>query len=260
MGNQLLYDSRIIVRKGGGLGMKKTALITGASRGIGKACAIALYEAGYQVIIHYCNSKSKAESLSKQLGNAMTIKADLVDKREIESMIQQVEEQYGGVDVLVNNAGIAQQKLFTDIAEAEWDRMFDVNIKAIFHLCKGVLPYMIQCQSGKIVNISSMWGIVGGSCEVHYSAAKAAVIGFTKALAKEVSLSNINVNCVAPGVILTDMCKNFDERTLNDLKEETPLNRLGTPEDIANVVAFLVSEKASFLTGQVISVDGGMVI
>lgn len=240
--------------------MKKIALITGASRGIGRACAIALDKEGYQVVINYNNSKGQADKLAKELSNAIAIKADVSKGVEVNDMLEKIYSTFGTVDVLVNNAGIAQQKLFTDITEEEWDRMFDVNMKSMFHLCKGVLPKMIQQKYGKIVNISSMWGETGASCEVHYSASKAAVIGFTKALAKEVGLSNINVNCVAPGVIMTEMNGALDEETMQELKEETPLNCLGTPENIADVVAFLVSDKAQFITGQVIGVNGGIVI
>lgn len=240
--------------------MKKTALITGASRGIGRACAFALDEAGYRVVIHYNQSEAAAMDLSKRLTNAMVVKADVSKSAEVKAMLEKIHSTFGTIDVLINNAGIAQQKLFTDITEEEWDRMFDINIKSMFHLCKGVLPKMIAQQYGKIVNISSMWGETGASCEVHYSASKAAVIGFTKALAKEVGPSNINVNCVAPGVIMTDMNEALDDETLRELKEETPLNCLGTPENIADVVAFLVSDKAAFMTGQIIGVNGGIVI
>lgn len=240
--------------------MRKTVLITGASRGIGKACAIAFDKEGYQVIINYNKSMEQAESLAKSLSHAIAIKADVSNSIEVENMLKKIYDTYGNIDVLVNNAGIAQQKLFTDITEQEWDNMFNINIKSIFLLCKGVLPKMINQRYGKIINISSMWGEVGASCEVHYSSSKAAIIGFTKALAKEVGLSNINVNCITPGVILTEMNKELTGEVLDILKDETPLNKLGTPENIADMVTFLASAKADFITGQIIGVNGGIVI
>ncbi|MEG2428942.1 MAG: SDR family oxidoreductase [Oscillospiraceae bacterium] len=240
--------------------MNKTALITGASRGIGKACAIALDAEGYNLILNYNTSKKQAENLAKSLKNAIAIQADISNETEVNEMFKKAYETFPDIDVLVNNAGIAQQLLFTDITEQEFDKMFDVNVKGMFFACKAALPQMLRNKFGKIVNISSMWGITGASCEVHYSASKSAVIGLTKALAKEVALSNINVNCVAPGVIVTEMNKNLSQETLRDLQEETPLYRLGKPADIANAVVFLVSEKSSFITGQVLSVDGGMII
>lgn len=240
--------------------MKKTVLITGASRGIGKACAIAFDKEGYQVIINYNKSKEEAESLAKSLSNAIAIKADVSNALEVTNMLKKSYETYGNIDVLVNNAGIAQQKLFTDITEQEWDNMFNINIKSMFLLCKEVLPKMINQKHGKIINISSMWGEVGASCEVHYSASKAAIIGFTKALAKEVGLSNINVNCITPGVILTEMNNQLTKDVLDILKDETPLNKLGTAENVADMVTFLASDKADFITGQIIGVNGGIVM
>lgn len=240
--------------------MPKTVLITGGAKGIGAACARAFAKQGYRVAVHYHISKEQAFALVKELPDAIAVQADLREAAEVKSMMQVIRRVYGTVDVLVNNAGIAQQKLFTDITEQEWDTMFDSNVKGMFLVTKAVLPAMIQQRYGKIVNISSIWGITGASCEVHYSASKAAVIGFTKALAKEVGLSNVNVNCVAPGVVMTDMMSGFDEETLQTLKEETALNRLGTPEMIANTVCFLASDQAEFITGQVISPNGGMVI
>ncbi len=238
----------------------KTALITGGAKGIGKACSIELSKQGYNVIINYNTSRQEAEELASSLQNAIAIKADISNVDDVNRMLDKAYATFNNIDVLINNAGIAQQKLFTDITEQDWDLMFDTNVKGMFNVCKGVLPKMIQNRYGKIVNVSSMWGIAGASCEVHYSASKAAIIGFTKALAKEVGLSNINVNCVAPGVIMTDMNSNLDEQTLESLKEETPLNCLGTPQNVADVIAFLVSGKAEFITGQIISPNGGIVI
>ncbi|MEG0693059.1 MAG: 3-oxoacyl-ACP reductase FabG [Oscillospiraceae bacterium] len=238
----------------------KTALITGASRGIGKAIAIKLSQEGYNVIINYNNSKDEAITLSNSLQNAIAIKADISKSDEVIAMVCAAKKQFGGIDILINNAGIAEQKLFFDITESDFDRMYEINLKGMFHTCKAILPQMVQNRYGKIINISSIWGICGASCEVHYSTMKAGIIGFTKALAKEVGPSKVTVNCVAPGVIMTDMNQALSEQTLQELKEETPLMELGTPQDIANVVCFLASDDANFITGQVISPNGGMII
>lgn len=234
--------------------MKKIALVTGAGRGIGKEIAKKLQQDGYFVI---ANSKhTEIPNTETQMGYC----GDVSSASDVSHMIDEIVKKFGKIDVLVNNAGIAQQKLFTDISEDEWDRMIDNNLKSMFLVTKAVLPHMIHEKCGAIVNISSIWGMVGASCEVHYSAAKAGVIGFTKALAKEVALSNIRVNCVAPGIIKTDMLNEFSKEDLADLADETPLGKLGTPKDIAEAVSFLVSEKATFITGQVLSPNGGFVI
>ena len=175
-------------------------------------------------------------------------------------MISFIERNYGGVDVLINNAGISKIKLLSDTTEEEYDEVFDTNMKSVYLVTKASIPYMIRKKCGRIINISSMWGVTGASMEVIYSASKAAVIGFTKALAKELGPSGINVNCIAPGVINTDMNKTLDEETLSSLSEETPLMRLGTTEDVAKAVLFFASENSSFITGQVLSVDGGITI
>lgn len=244
--------------------MKKTALITGATRGIGNEIAKTFAMDGYNVVINYLNSEEVAENLCRQLYekgyNAMKVKADVSNREEVDMMIKAIHNKFGDVDVLVNNAGIAQQKLFTEISDLDWDRIFDVNVKGVFNCSQLVLPKMIQNKRGKIINISSMWGLTGASCEVHYSASKAAVIGLTKALAKEVGPSNIQVNCVAPGVINTDMNSDLDERDIEAIKEQTPLGKIGSAEDIAETVLFLASDKANFITGQIISPNGGMVI
>lgn len=238
----------------------KTVLITGASRGIGRETARLFYKKGFNVIINYNKSEADALKLKNELKNSVAIKADVSCEDEAEKMVEAAAEKFGTIDVLVNNAGIAQQKLFTDISTDDWNRMISVNLTSVYNTCKFVVPLMVSQKSGKIINVSSMWGITGASCEVHYSAAKAAVIGFTKALAKELGPSGINVNAVAPGTVMTDMCKGFDAETLNALKEETPLCRLGTAQDIANAIYFLADEASSFITGQVLSPDGGMVI
>lgn len=244
--------------------MGKTALITGASRGIGRATAAAFARSGYNVILNYNNSEKKANELADMLikeGHRVTaVKADVSDMEQVMNMFKACEKTYGTVDVLVNNAGIAQQKLFTDLTPEDWNRIFSVDVNGVFNCCRVALPAMIHNKSGKIINVSSMWGICGASCEVCYSAAKAAVIGLTKALAKEVGPSNIQVNCVAPGVIETEMNSKLTGEDLNALCAETPLCRLGAPEEVAQSILFLASEKADFITGQVLSVNGGIVI
>ena len=243
--------------------MKKTVVITGASRGIGKATAIEFARNGYNVLANYNNSEKEAMELEKMLteeGCSIKIfKADVSKSFEADAMIEYCLKEFGGLDVLVNNAGISQDKLFTDITDEDWERMMSVNVTSVFNCSRKALQHMIWEKSGSIINITSMWGETGGSCEVHYSASKAAIIGMTKALAKEVGPSNIRVNAVSPGVIMTDMCAYYGEETLNELKEETPLMKLGKPEDIAETVYFL-AEKGNFITGQVVGVNGGMVI
>lgn len=237
--------------------MNKTVLITGASRGIGYSTAQLFALNGWNTAVNYLHTPEPAMALAKQYGNVLPVQADVSKRDEVEKMTEQVMQTFGKIDLLVNNAGIAQEKLFTDITDDDWNQMFDVNVKSVFYCCQAVLPGMIARKSGKIVNISSVWGEKGASCEVHYSASKAAVIGLTKALAKEEGLSGITVNCVAPGVIDTDMNGHLDEETLSALQEETPLGRLGTPQDIAQMIYFLASDAADFITGQVIGVNGG---
>lgn len=244
--------------------MNPVVLITGASRGIGAACARRFAHAGYSVAILYRSRADLAESLCQELiqagQDAFCLQADVADRAQAFSAVDEVLRRYRRIDALINNAAIAQQKLFTDITEEDWDRMFDVNVKGVFHCAQAVLPGMISRRSGSIVNVSSMWGQVGASCEVHYSASKAAVIGMTQALAKEVGPSGVRVNCIAPGVIQTDMNAHLDEETLNSLAEETPLMRLGTPDEVARAALFLCGEGASFITGQVLGVNGGFII
>ncbi len=236
------------------------ALVTGGARGIGSAIVRQLSAQGFAVAVHYRHSQTQAQALAAELPAAITVCANVAEQTQVQVMFTQVQQQLGTVSVLVNNAGIAQQKLITDITEAEWDAMFATNVKSMFLCCKQALPAMISAKTGKIINISSMWGQTGASCEVHYSAAKAAVHGFTKALAKEVAPSGIQVNCIAPGVITTDMNRTLSPQTLAQLQEETPLGRLGSPQDIAAMAGFLASNSADFITGQIFGVNGGMVI
>lgn len=237
----------------------KTALVTGASGGIGRAIAEKLASQGYTVAVHCNRGIDRAQALAKAL-SGIAVQADLADASQIEAMAQTVTDAFGHVDVLVNNAGISVTGLLTDIDAAARRELFGVNVLGAIECARALLPGMIRRQAGCIVNISSMWGQVGASCEVDYSAAKAALIGFTKALAQETAPSGIRVNCVAPGVIRTPMLDCYDAQTLDDLAAETPLGRLGTPEDIAGAVAFLCSEDAAFITGQVLGVNGGYVI
>ncbi len=244
---------------------KGTVLITGASRGIGAATAAAFAQAGYQVAINYKSSGERAERLCRSLnqarpGCAACFPCDVSDSAAVSEMVRQAEGTFGRIRVLVCNAGISHPNLFTDISDGEWQELFHVNVDGVFYPCRAVLPGMIHEKEGRIITVSSMWGLTGGSCEVAYSATKAAVIGLTRALAKEVGPSGITVNCVAPGVINTEMNAALDEASMAELKEETPLNRIGQPEDVAKAILYLASEGANFITGQVLPVDGGMVI
>lgn len=229
--------------------------ITGGTRGIGAEMVRQFSEAGHHVLLLYQNSTALAHELEAEYKNVTAVQVDVTDSKKVADCFCNRR-----VDVLINNAGIAQQKLFCDLTEQDWDTMFDVHVKGAFHCIQAVLPQMIDRKQGKIINISSMWGQVGASCEVHYSAAKAALIGMTKALAKEVGPSHIQVNCIAPGVIETDMLRDFTVEDKNALAEETPLCRIGTPADIAKVALFLASDDADFITGQILGVNGGFVI
>ena len=243
---------------------KKVVLVTGASRGIGKAVAERFAREGYAVALHYNTGKVEAEAAVQKLTSAgytaMAVQADVRDSAQVQQMVDTVSHALGNIGILINNAGIAQQKLFTDITDEEWHNMFAVHVDGTFYCTRAVLPVMIRQKQGCIVNISSMWGQVGGSCEVHYSAAKGAIQSMTKALAKEVGPSGVRVNCVAPGVIQTEMNKLLDTATLEALREDTPLEMLGTAEHVADLVYFLCSEQATFITGQIMGINGGMVI
>ncbi len=241
--------------------MEKTVLITGGSRGIGAACVEAFAAAGCRVVFSYLHSQEQAAALcARWEGRALAVQADVADRDQVAALFRQAEQAFGPVEVLVNNAGIAQQKLFTDITPAEWRRMLAVHLDGPFYCCQAALPAMIRAKWGRIINISSMWGQVGGSCEVHYSAAKAGLIGLTKALAQEEGPSGVTVNCIAPGVVETDMMAGFSAADKQALAEETPLCRLGRPEEVAAAAVFLAGDQAAFITGQVLGVNGGLVV
>lgn len=240
-------------------------MVTGSSRGIGAGIARRFAEEGHRVAIHYREREAQARALYEELAGAgravMLVSGDITDERQAGQIVSRVRERFGFVDVLVNNAGIAlPTQLVTETSLADWRRVMDTNATGMFLVTNAALPEMISHKRGAIVNISSMWGVTGGSCEVAYSASKAAVIGYTKSLAKEVAPSGIRVNCVSPGFVLTDMTRCFGEDVIASICEETPLLRAGMPEDIAAAVLFLASEEASFITGQVLCVDGGRCI
>ncbi len=234
---------------------QKKVLITGGSRGIGKECVKKFSQNGYKVFFTYLRSSEEAERLSRETG-AIAIKCDVSKAEDVENLANEISKHSCSIDCIVNNAGIAQQKLFTDISEDEWDNMFNVNMKSMFLVTRKFVKGMINNHSGSIVNISSIWGLSGGSCEVHYSASKAAVIGFTHALSDELGPSGIRVNCVAPGVIDTDMNSHLEKEDFEVLSEDTPLHRIGSPEEVADAVYYL-SDSGSFITGEIIKVSGG---
>ena len=238
----------------------RCVLISGGDRGIGAAAAQAFYAAGYRVAVLYHQNAEAAARLEKALPGCTVVQCDVASRASCELAFHTVEQALGHVDVLVCNAGIAQQKLFTDITPEEWQRMLDVNLSGAFHLCQLALPGMIHRKAGRILTVSSMWGQTGGSCEVHYSAAKAGLIGLTNALAKEEGPSGVTVNCVAPGVIDTDMMAAFTAEDKAALAEETPVGRLGSAAEVAALLVYLAGENAGYITGQVFGVNGGLVI
>lgn len=236
----------------------KTVVITGSSRGIGAATAKLFAENGFNVCVNYFHSEKAAKELTASLPSAVAVKADISKKADAVALIEAATETFGHVDVLVNNAGIAlPPRLVTDVSDADYDRVFDINMKGVHNTVSAVLPQMVNRKSGNIVNISSLWGVVGGSCETVYTASKAAVIGYTKALAKELGPSGIRVNCVAPGFIRTEMNARFSEEEIASFAEETPLCRVGDPQDVAKAVFFLATDMSDFITGQTLCVDGG---
>lgn len=239
--------------------MKKTVLINGGSRGIGRAMVEIFCKNGYSVAFTYKSSDEAARELSERTG-ALAIKADSAVESEVLAAVDIAVKKLGFIEILINNAAVSSFSLFTDLTYEEWRTIFSVNVDGAFFYCRSLLPQMISKKRGRIINVSSMWGSVGSSCEVHYSATKAAMIGMTKALAKEVGPSGITVNCIAPGVINTDMNSSLSQEDLTVLCEQTPLARIGEPADIAEAALFLASEGASFITGAVLNVNGGIVV
>ena len=245
--------------------MGSRVLITGASRGIGAATARLFAQEGWNVAVHYNASRAAAEQLAAELAGlgvkAVPIQADVSDPEQAERLVREAEEALGPLDAVVCNAGVAlPQQLLTDTTADQWRRVMSVDLDGVFHTLQAAIPGLVRRKAGAIVTVSSMWGVTGGSCEVPYSAAKAGVIGLTRALAKELGPSHIRVNCVAPGVVDTGMNGHLTRWELAALGEETPLCRIGRPEEIAQAILFLASERASYITGQVLRVDGGMII
>ena len=237
----------------------KTVLITGGSRGIGRAMVELFSKNGYCVAFTYKNSENEAKSLAEATG-AICIKADSALESEVVSAVKLVEEKLGHIDCLINNAGISSFSMFTDLTLEDWNRCIGVNLTGAFLYSKAVIPSMVSRKWGRIINVTSMWGLVGSSCEVHYSTAKAGLIGMTKALAKELGPSGITVNAIAPGVIETEMNKCLSEEDKAALCDETPVMRIGKPEEIAEAALFLAGDKAGFITGEVMNISGGFIM
>lgn len=244
--------------------MRHVALVTGSSRGIGRGIALELAREGWDVCINYIQHQEAAEAVVSEIRtlgqNALAVQADVADGTAVTEMVRLAEAELGHISLLVNNAGVAGQAQFQDISDEMWNRYLSVNLGGARNTIRAVLPWMLSEKHGSIVNISSIWGLRGASCEVAYACTKAAIIALTRSLAMELAPSGIRVNCVAPGVINTDMVQVLGQDTLRDLAEQTPLRRLGTPEDIAYAVAFFASDKASFITGQVLGADGGFIV
>jgi 3-oxoacyl-[acyl-carrier protein] reductase len=237
----------------------KTVLITGGSRGIGRAMVELFSKEGYKVAFTYKKSENEAKSLAEATG-AVAIKADSAVESDVIYAVKVAREALGDIECLINNAGISSFSLFTDLTLDDWDNCLRVNLTGAFLYSKAVIPSMISKKRGFIINVSSIWGLVGSSCEVHYSTTKAALIGMTKALAKELGPSGIRVNAIAPGVIATDMNLAVSEDALNELRDETPLMNIGVPEDVARAALFLANDSSSFITGEVMNVSGGYVV
>lgn len=238
--------------------MKKVAIVTGASRGIGRQIAKGLAEKNIQVVANYNKSKEEAEKLQEENENIDIKKADVSTREGAKELVEYTIKKYGKVDILINNAGIAEYKLFTDETDEDWKKVIDTNLYSAFAMSQEVIPNMVHNKKGCIINISSVWGQVGGALEVIYSVSKAGMDGLTKALAKELGPSNIRVNSIAPGMIATNMNSGWTEEELEQIKEETPLGRIGKPEDVAKCISWLVEDE--FTTGQIISVNGGWII
>ena len=242
--------------------MEKTIIVTGGSKGIGEGIVNLLAKENYNIVLNYNKSEEAAKRIQKEfteLGkNVEIFQADVSKREEVKKLVEFTIQKFEKIDVLVNNAGITQNKLFTEVTEEDWRYIIDNNLTSVFYMSQEVVPYMIQRQSGCIINVSSIWGIVGSSCESIYSVSKAGVDGLTKALAKELGPSHIRVNSIAPGFIDTQMNQNISEEVVNEIKRETPLEKIGKPEDIAKCVKWLIEDE--FTTGQVISINGGWVI
>lgn len=242
----------------------KCALVTGASRGIGKAIALKLASLGANLVLNYRSSEIEALEVEKQVKDmgvdAISIKGDISNLMDVENLVSSAKEKFGSIDIMVNNAGITKDTLILRMKEEDFDTVIDVNLKGVFNCLKTITPIMVRQRHGKIINLSSVVGISGNAGQVNYSASKAGVIGMTKSLAKEVGSRGINVNAVAPGFIETDMTGVLGEKYKDEIKRNIPLKKLGNPEDVANVVAFLASKDSDYITGQVIHVDGGMLM
>lgn len=239
-----------------------TAIVTGGAKGIGKAIVKELAKSGINVVANYNTSEEQAKQLKEKLQNEgcniEICKADVSKREEVKKLIQYTKDTFGDINILINNAGIDQWKMFTDITDAEWNKMLQTNLTSAFYTIQETLKYMIPKQQGCIINISSIWGITGASCEVAYSVAKAGMDGLTKALAKELAPSNIRINSIAPGIIMTDMNKNFTNEEIEEINQQIPMGRFGKPEDIAKCVKWLIED--TYTTGQIISPNGGWVI
>lgn len=239
--------------------MKKTIIVTGASRGIGAAIVNLLAGEDYNIILNYNKSEEIAKKMKQEFtekGYSVEIyKADVSQREQVKGLVKFTIEKFGKIDILINNAGISQTRLFTDITDEDWNNMLNVNLNSVFYMTQEVVPYMIHEKNGCIINISSIWGSVGASCEVHYSVSKAGVDAMTKSLAKELGTSNIRVNSIAPGIIDTDMNKYLSDEELANIEEEIPLGKIGNPEAIAKCVKWLIEDE--YTTGQIIGINGG---
>ena len=236
--------------------MEKVAIVTGGTRGIGRAIVNELVRKGIKVVVNYKKSDAIANSMQQEFGDMIRVyRADICKRDQVHGLVQYALQEFGNIDILVNNAGISQTKMFTAISNTEWNEMIQTNLTANFYTIQEVLPTMIHNKNGDIINISSIWGVTGGSCEVHYSAAKAGLNGLTKALAKELGPSNIRVNAIAPGIIKTDMTNDYSEADWDEIRKQIPLGKIGDPENIAKCVGWIVDD--NYTTGQIVEINGG---